>query len=68
MNSFEQFTGLSQREICGVPMLQKAFLPQPAIPPGGDTPLIGRQVPGVMGGREKKCTSGFNKTTCPPNL
>lgn len=34
-------------------MLQKTFLPQPAIPLGGDTPLIGRQVPGVMGvGRE----------------
>jgi len=29
-------------------MLQKAFLPQPAVPLGEDTPLIGRQVPGVM--------------------
>lgn len=48
-------------------MLQKAFLPQPAIPLGEDTTLIGRQVPGVMGwGAE--CTSGFNKIMCPPNL
>lgn len=30
-------------------VLQKTFLPQPATPLGEDTPLIGRQVPGVMG-------------------